>query len=99
MLTTRRMVNTAIFVMVTSLLLVGCDTAHSTQTGQVTSVSPSSVCVNPEDDEKEPYCLAVSQPEQVAGLSGQSCVRVVGTLDRKLVRLDVLDRPCRVPRR
>jgi hypothetical protein len=89
MLTTRRMVNTAIFVMVTSLLLVGCDTAHSTQTGQV----------NPEDDEKEPYCLAVSQPEQVAGLSGQSCVRVVGTLDRKLVRLDVLDRPCRVPRR
>lgn len=83
-----------------SLILLGaCDTAHSTKTGQVTSVSSSSVCINPEDKNQVPYCLEVSDAQAVADIAENSCVRAVGTLDGKLVRIESLDRSCRVPTR
>ena len=44
-----------LFALAGVLGLTACDTAHSTQTGQVTAISPSSVYINPEDEEKEPY--------------------------------------------
>jgi hypothetical protein len=82
-----------------ALALTACDTAHSTQTGQVTAISPSSVCINPEDQENEPYCLDVSDPALLMNTSEGACVEVVGTLDRKLVRIETLKRACKVPRR
>ena len=79
--------------------LTACDTAHSTQTGQVTAISPSSVCINPENKQNEPYCLDVSDPALLTDTAQGACVKVVGTLDRTLVRIETLDRTCKVPRR
>lgn len=88
-------------LMSVGLMFVGlaCDTAASTLTGQVTSVSSSGICINPESKNVEPYCLEVADPLAVANLAEGSCVRSVSTLDDKLIRIEELRRICRLPNR
>ena len=90
---------TVLFGICGVLGLTACDTGHSTQTGRVTSISPSSVCINPENQDNEPYCLDVSDRALLTDTAEGACVKAVGTLDRKLVRIETLDRACKVPRR
>ena len=90
---------TVLFGLTGALGLTACDTGHSTQTGQVTAISPSSVCINPENRENEPYCLDVSDPALLMDTAEGACVEAVGTLGRKLVRIETLNRACKVPRR
>ena len=90
----------ALFALVLgALLLTGCDTAHSTKTGQVTAITPSSVCINPEDQKQEPYCLDVSDPALLTEIAEGECVEAVGSLDGQLVRMETLNRVCKLPRR
>lgn len=81
------------------VLLPACDSGNVTDTGQVTSLSASSVCIDPEDPEIDPYCLTVSDQALVGDVPQGACVRVVGTLDHALVRIETLERACELPRR
>ncbi len=90
---------TALFGLAGVLGLTACDAAHSTQTGQVTAISPSSVCINPENQGIDPYCLDVSDPALLRDTAPGACVKAVGTLGRKLVRIETLYRACKVPHR
>ena len=65
----------------------------------MTAISPTSLCINPEDEGEEPVCLDVLDPALLTDAAQGACVEAVGTLDRKLVRVKALDRVCKVPRR
>lgn len=96
-----RLANFKPAIILFGMILTGaaCDTASSTLTGRVTSVSSSEICLNPENKNVEPFCLQVTDPQALAGLSEGSCVRTVSTLDDKLIRIEALGRVCRLPTR
>jgi len=93
-----RMARSACIVALAFSLEIGCDRAQSSRTGTVTSRSASSLCFEPEDAEQTPECFDVAGVALPDAVQPGACVRTVASLDDRLIRVEVLERPCR-PRR
>jgi hypothetical protein len=79
--------------------LVSCDTVNPTRTGTVTSLSASTLCLNPEDPKQPPGCFEVGNPGTVQNIQVGACVKIQSSPDEKLLRAEALDRACRNPQR
>lgn len=95
----RRPVALLVSILAASQLMMGCDTAESSRSGIVTSRSDVSLCFNPEDPKQTPECFDIGEVSVPDEVQPGVCIRTVASLADKLLRVEILERECRVPNR